>query len=79
MPTFAIVVHYANAVPISFNLEDAQDEAAAQAVKRRLDHDIKAEQAKHATVLVNIYEDFVRGTLKLPLSGLVSTELRVSD
>jgi len=79
MPTFAIVVRYANAVPISINLEDARDAAAADSVKKQLDHDIKAAQAKHATVLVNIYEDYVRGTLKLPLTGLESTELRVSD
>ena len=79
MPTFAIVVRYANAVPISINLVDAQDEAAAQAVKKQLDQDIKAAQAKHATVLVNIYEDYVRGTLKLPLTGLEATELRISD
>ena len=79
MPTFAIVVRYANAVPISIDLDDAQDKAAAQAVKKQLDQDIEAAQAKHATVLVNIYEDYVRGTLKLPLSGLESTELRVSD
>ena len=60
MPTFALVVRYPNAVPISIHLEDAQDEAAAQAVKKQLDQDIKAAQAKHATVLVNIYEDYVR-------------------
>ena len=79
MPTFAIAGRYANAVPILINLEDVQDEAAAQAVKKHLDQDIKAAQAKEATVLVNIYEDYVRGTLKLPLTGLESTELRAAD
>jgi hypothetical protein len=54
MPTFAIVVRYANAVPILINLEDAQDEGVAKAVKKHLDQDIKAAQARHATVLVKI-------------------------
>ena len=61
MPAFAIVVRY-QCRPDLDQPRRVQDEAAAQAVKKHLDHDIKAAQAKHATVLVNIYEDYVRGT-----------------